>query len=469
MAIFELYSTPTNQYRWRLKTEEVNGDTFADSGKGYSSKDQALESIDLLRSVAAGGPLVDLTDGSSADTPLSGGYFELYRDRGLRFRWRIKFKEALKKARLISDATHGLATKEVALKDIRMVRNLAQAATLLDETLEDDPDPAVPYNLGTLPPELTIRWPAPPQIEQTVEISTAPEDGTMRAEQTRTRFIIAANLERLNLAASDIEVQVNEGVFIGKLFIARASKRLRITGGGFGSIEVETLTDYNSTPPVSNEAWMVEDLLLNNVQVTTVVPEDRSADDNENTFSAFYLRGKRIALLNSRVQAFHYSVWVWANTDTSDFSCEDIILAGNVFESAGPEATVRLVSVQRSVVVDNRFINVGIPSPTGEITHKHNYRVHGRSDLNFAARNTLIKSGLMMGTMAGDDLGTVWFQESFIYLLTRSLLESAIVDIDRFQFSNNVIFAEEWDHDQILSEIPEQWLFENNYIRKLLS
>lgn len=330
--------------------------------------------------------------------------------------------------------------------------------------------------MGTLPSELTINWPAPPRIEQTVEISAPPDDGELRVEQAHTRLIIATNLERLTLAASDIEVQVNEGVHIGKLFIERALKRFWITGGSFGSIEMATLTDYSSTPPVSNEAWLIEDVLVNNVQVITVVPEDLSALDNQNTFSGFYLKGKRIALLNSRVQAFHYSVWVWANTDTSDFPCEDIILAGNVFESAGLESTVRLVSVQRSVVVDNQFVNVGKRFPDGALTLKHNYRIHGRSDLNFAGRNTLLKGGLKFVSEPNDFVGTVWFINNVMYHFTSpgGVLDlgsgSDVVPLTarlRYLFmTNNVIFSEAV-MEQLLENVPRQWRIENNYYRRL--
>lgn len=130
MAIFELYFTKSNQYRWRLTTEEVNGDTFADSGRGYSNKDQGLESIDLTRSLAAEAALIDQTVSSPTDPPMSGGFFELYQDGGRKYRWRLKSPEG----RLISDSTHGLMTKEDALGDIHMVRELAPDATLLDLT-----------------------------------------------------------------------------------------------------------------------------------------------------------------------------------------------------------------------------------------------------------------------------------------------------------------------------------------------
>lgn len=199
MATYKLYLESSNKYRWNLNTEEGE-DIFADSGRGYASKDQILQSIYLVRTLAAEALLIDQTASAPTDLPLSSGYFKLYQDRGSKYRWRLKSQEG----RLISDSTHGLMMKEDALGDIHMVRELAPDATLLD--LTEGGETEVPYNLGALPSELTINWPAPPRIEQTVEISAPPDDGELRVEQAHTRLIIAANLERLTLAASDIEV-----------------------------------------------------------------------------------------------------------------------------------------------------------------------------------------------------------------------------------------------------------------------
>ena len=105
---------------------------------------------------------------------------------------------------------------------------------------------------------------------------------------------------------------------------------------------------------------------------------------------------------NSAIRGQAYSVW---SGDAGPYQTEDLVLACSTFRShaaAGErnEATVRLVSVLRSVVVDSTLQNsnegsfdptvndpflVDPPSNT-----KHNYRIHGHSDLNFAARNLLI-------------------------------------------------------------------------------
>ena len=77
--------------------------------------------------------------------------------------------------------------------------------------------------------------------------------------------------------------------------------------------------------------------------------------------------------------------------------------------------------------------------------------------------------GTMRRDLAGgvdmdDMLGTVWFQDNFIYHLTPSLLEADTQDhLTRFIVTGNVIFSEAWD--QLLETIPEEWTFEDNYIR----
>ena len=87
------------------------------------------------------------------------------------------------------------------------------------------------------------------------------------------------------------------------------------------------------------------------------------------------------------------------------------------------------VSVLRSVVVDSTLQNsnessfdpslddpfaVDPPSNT-----KHNYRIHGHSDLNFAARNVLINSGMMFAGLEDgfadpplDHIGHMWVNDN---------------------------------------------------------
>ena len=77
----------------------------------------------------------------------------------------------------------------------------------------------------------------------------------------------------------------------------------------------------------------------------------------------------------------------------------------NSFDSAGPESTVRLVSVLRTATIENRIAN----------SNKHNYRIHGTSDLAYARDNLLINTGVMLGRMAGDTLNRIWFDDNVFH------------------------------------------------------
>ena len=116
---------------------------------------------------------------------------------------------------------------------------------------------------------------------------------------------------------------------------------------------MELPADYSNGPDFRAE-WQTTDVLIDGIEVD-------AAD------TAFLMRsGVRIAY---REQSIGRGSLQRVVGDTADFEAEDIILAGNDFESAGPEATVRLVNVVRSAVVGNRLTNGA----------KHNYRIHGRA------------------------------------------------------------------------------------------
>ncbi len=46
-ATFELYRDKAGEYRWRLRHE--NGNIIADSGQGYTTKDNAKNGIDSVK------------------------------------------------------------------------------------------------------------------------------------------------------------------------------------------------------------------------------------------------------------------------------------------------------------------------------------------------------------------------------------------------------------------------------------
>ena len=58
-AEFELYMDKAGEYRWRLRHQ--NGNIIADSGEGYTSKQNAQNGINSVKENAPGAPVNDLT------------------------------------------------------------------------------------------------------------------------------------------------------------------------------------------------------------------------------------------------------------------------------------------------------------------------------------------------------------------------------------------------------------------------
>ncbi|UCG10384.1 MAG: YegP family protein [Dehalococcoidia bacterium] len=58
-ATFELFQDSAGEYRWRLRHE--NGQIIADSGEGYTTKDNAINGIESLKENAATAPIEDQT------------------------------------------------------------------------------------------------------------------------------------------------------------------------------------------------------------------------------------------------------------------------------------------------------------------------------------------------------------------------------------------------------------------------
>lgn len=56
---FQIYLDSKKEYRWRLKSS--NGNTIADSGEGYTTKQNCKDGIDLLKSTTSTTRVDDLT------------------------------------------------------------------------------------------------------------------------------------------------------------------------------------------------------------------------------------------------------------------------------------------------------------------------------------------------------------------------------------------------------------------------
>jgi hypothetical protein len=260
----------------------------------------------------------------------------------------------------------------------------AIAAALGTRTTSSTPD------LGALPPELAeLKWPTRPSTTREVTVTTADAlaaEAAVPGTRILARGVVGGDL---TVNADDVEIVADDATSLGTLHVPMSRARVRVEGGSWRGVRVAIPATFQGGADYRPE-YMVQDLWLEKMTI------DAGGE------SALEVRGKRIALVGSRVRAGRYSVWCG---DTDPMQTEDLVLYDNVFESAGPESTVRLVSVLRSAVVSNVLTN----------TFKHNYRIHGRSDLNFASDNLLVTTGVMMGTMPGDDLGRVWFDDNVLH------------------------------------------------------
>jgi hypothetical protein len=281
----------------------------------------------------------------------------------------------------------------------------------------DPPRPSpVRYDLGELPPELgTIAWPAPPRVRRAIAVGSE-QEAARAAAQSGSRIVVRDDIDDLTVTADDIEI-VNRAR-IGHLAIERGHRRIRVTGGRYGAIELAVPAQFVPPPPVWRAEWLVEDVMIDDVDV-------EAAD------TAFAIRGRRVAIVRSRAHAQRYSVWCG---DTGEFSTEDLVIAGNRFDSAGPESTVRLVGVSGAVVVDNVLAN----------TQKHDFRVHGTSDRVFFARNRLLRTGIMVGSMPGDRIGSVWIVDNTLHHTAPSLFQTDPSRVERLVAHGNHIYSDRW-------------------------
>jgi hypothetical protein len=290
--------------------------------------------------------------------------------------------------------------------------------TLTEEELAGpiEQPPVASYELGALPDGFgEVVWPAAPRIERQVELA----GGERVIDRPGTRVVVGGPIERIVVRADDVEIRGSATGRVDHVLIERGRRRVRIAGGRFGSIELHVPAQHVPPPPMWRSEWMVEDVTIDGVEI-------EAAD------TAFLVRGRRIAILRSRVSAARYSVWCG---DTEDLQTEELVLAGNRFTSAGPESTVRLVSVRRAVVIDNVLSN----------TMKHDFRVHGESDDVVFARNQLLNTGIMVGSMEGDRIGSVWILDNALHHRVPSLIEVPRERVRRLIARGNRVFSDDWD------------------------
>jgi amphi-Trp domain-containing protein len=128
-ATFERYEDSADEWRWRLVHN--NGNIIADSGEGYSSKQNATQGLESVKTNAPGGHIVDLSKDESADDvgeDGSGGVFEVYEDSAGKWRWRLLHENG----NIIADCGGGYSSKQKAKQGLNSVKTNAPGAPVED-------------------------------------------------------------------------------------------------------------------------------------------------------------------------------------------------------------------------------------------------------------------------------------------------------------------------------------------------
>jgi hypothetical protein len=277
------------------------------------------------------------------------------------------------------------------------------------------------YDLGKLPEGFEVHWPVAPKITNNVEVTTAQEFNEAAAAG-HTEILVTRSIPGgVAISGSHVEVRMADGVSVGGLVIDRGARRIRLRGGEYGAGGIMMNYPASYSPPDVREEWVIHDVLIDGVHVSAAA--DRSA---------LNLRGERVALINSTLRGGEYAIW----SDTSDpLQNSDVIIANNVLQAEGDQATVRLVGVNHAVVVDNRMENLL------QAGSKHNFRVHGTSDQVFAAHNLLVNAGSMLATMPGDDVGELWFEDNEIHHVTEDLFNPDPRQLAILHARDNVVYS----------------------------
>ena len=300
----------------------------------------------------------------------------------------------------------------------------------------------VPYPLGKLPDGFTIHWPTPPKITRSVDVKTV-DDFNKAAATPGTLITVKGHVFGAgNISTSDIEVRMDDGASLDGLTIGHGVKRIALIGGTYNeTIEMSIASEFYPNR-ADHPEWTIEDMMIDGIHATS------------KSQTALFVRGTRVAVLNSFLHGADYGIW-----GDSISQNLDVIVANDQIEAEGRQATVRFVSVNHLVAVDNRFTDL---LQTGE---KHNFRIHGTSDNVFAARNELVNSGTMIATMPEDNVGHIWFEHNTFHHKTPDLFNMdrtgklKVVDAH-----DNVAYTNVWSCF-FCGAAPAGWSIDNNAIK----
>jgi hypothetical protein len=251
-----------------------------------------------------------------------------------------------------------------------------------------------PYDLSSFDIPFAYEWPIPPKITRTIRV---PEHMSLAAASRipRARIIVAAgSYGGLTIKQSDQWFDFDDRAIInGSITIDHygGQERTRFTGGQVIGTRLEGTRG-------------IRDFLIENVDLR--LTEGIYAGLNNRVGAG----ATRVAMINSSTHTRLYS-WFLA----PQVAATNIILANNNLQGGQPdgrEATVRCMTTDRLIIVDNRITNRA----------KHLFRNHGAVTNTFFARNQLEASSssiIMITTRAGGasygDIRDVWLLDNRIY------------------------------------------------------
>jgi uncharacterized protein YegP (UPF0339 family) len=122
-ATFETYADAGGDHRWRLRHD--NGEIIADSGEGYASANSRDGAVESVRHYVQAADYLRIDPAA----------FELYRDAGDEYRWRLLHENG----NILADSGQGYASRQKARQGVDSVqKNVAEGGNAEFEVFEDN-------------------------------------------------------------------------------------------------------------------------------------------------------------------------------------------------------------------------------------------------------------------------------------------------------------------------------------------
>lgn len=274
-----------------------------------------------------------------------------------------------------------------------------------------------PYDLGSVP--FSYSWPTEPAVSRTINVPADMSLAEAAAVPGAHIIVAAGSYSGFTINRADQWFDLDDNAIInGTLTITRSGgqARTKFTGGQVVGSRIS--------------AGDALDFLFGGVMFTM-------SDGIYMSLSWQSTGSQRIAMINSTTNTTAYS-WFMAPqvVDTN------IILANNDFaggQPSGEEATLRIMSATRLIVVDNRITNGG----------KHCFRNHGTGGYTYFARNQIevYGSATQADPTAGGQydgpLQDIYFVDNSYYLMDLGqdfLMEVQYGGVDNFTVSGNTSY-----------------------------